>query len=57
MDDEDSFERTLLQLPQCHVFKIPVRKSADGHRASDWPTEHTWAGKEFVKYQKSLLVF
>jgi hypothetical protein len=27
-DDESDYERTLCQLPQVHVFKIPVRKSA-----------------------------
>ena len=42
--DED-YERTLCQLPQVHVFKIPVRKSAEGHRASDWPKDPTWTGK------------
>lgn len=41
----DEVERTLCQLPQCHVFKIPVRKSAEGHRASDWPQTPTWTGK------------
>ena len=28
----DEVERTLCQLPCCHVFKIPTRRSADGHR-------------------------
>ena len=46
MDSEElDYERTLVQLPQCHVFKIPTRRSADGHRASDWPKEPTWSGK------------
>jgi len=45
MDQPDQIERTLLQLPQVHVFKIPVRKTADGHRASDWPKDPTWTGK------------
>lgn len=44
MEDEE-YERTLCQLPQVHVFKIPVRKSAEGHRASDWPKDPTWTGK------------
>jgi hypothetical protein len=26
--DDEVFERTLCQLSQCHVFKIPVRKTA-----------------------------
>lgn len=42
---DDDYERTLCQLPQVHVFKIPVRKSAEGHRASDWPKDPTWTGK------------
>eukprot|EP01038_Epipyxis_sp_PR26KG_P004613 gene4613-6490_t len=41
----DEVERTLCQLPQVHVFKIPARKSADGYRASDWPKDPTWSGK------------
>jgi len=41
----DEAERTLCQLPHVHVFRIPVRKSADGHRASDWPKDPTWTGK------------
>ena len=45
MDDDSDYERTLCQLPQVHVFKIPVRKSAEGHRASDWPKDPTWTGK------------
>lgn len=45
MDDEIEYERTLCQLPQVHVFRIPVRKSAEGHRASDWPKDPTWTGK------------
>ena len=45
MSSDDDYERTLCQLPQVHVFRIPVRKSADGHRASDWPTEPAWTGK------------
>lgn len=43
--EEADYERTLCQLPQVHVFKIPVRKSAEGHRASDWPKDPTWTGK------------
>jgi len=39
------YERTLLQLPSCHVFKIPTRTSAQGHRAADWPKDPTWTGK------------
>jgi hypothetical protein len=43
--EDDDIERTLCQLPQVHVFKIPARKSAEGHRASDWPKEPNWTGK------------
>ena len=42
---DDEYERTLCQLPLCHVFKIPVRSSAAGHRASDWPTDPQWSGR------------
>eukprot|EP01041_Mallomonas_annulata_P009607 gene9607-19972_t len=42
---DDEIERTLCQLPSCHVFKIPVLKSADGHRAADWPKDAVWTGK------------
>ena len=28
MADEDDYERTLLQLAEVHVFRIPVRKTA-----------------------------
>jgi hypothetical protein len=34
MDNDDSFlvERTICQLPSCHVFAIPTLKNAAGHR-------------------------
>lgn len=38
-------ERILCQLPSVFVFKIPPRRSAEGHRASDWPKDSTWNGK------------
>jgi len=41
----DEVERTLCQLPHVHVFRIPARKSAEGHRASDWPKDPAWTGK------------
>jgi hypothetical protein len=28
-----------------HVFRIPAQKSAEGHRASDWPKDPNWTGK------------
>ena len=45
MDDDYEIERTLCQLPQVHVFKIPVRMTAEGHRAADWPKDPAWTGK------------
>lgn len=45
MSDSIDYERTLLQLPQCCVFKIPTRTSAQGHRAADWPKDPSWNGK------------
>lgn len=42
---ESEIERTLCQLPEVYVFKIPVRSSAEGYRAADWPKEHMWTGK------------
>ena len=29
-------EQTLCQIPNVHVFKIPPRATAGGHRATDW---------------------
>ena len=58
MDGDDEYERTLCQLPQCHVFKIPARSSAAGHRAADWPTEPQWTGKvKVVAKGKMAAVF
>jgi hypothetical protein len=37
-------ERTLVQLPSCHVFRIPPRRAAEGYRASEW-TEKVWQGR------------
>lgn len=45
MSDEFEVERTLCQLPCVHVIRIPARKSADGHRAADWPTDPIWTGR------------
>ena len=58
MDNDDEYERTLCQLPQCHVFKIPARSTAAGHRAADWPTEPQWTGKvKVVAKGKMAAVF
>jgi hypothetical protein len=54
MSSDDDYERTLCQLPQVHVFKIPVRKSAEGHRASDWPKDPTWSGKVKIVAKGSI---
>lgn len=43
--EESEIERTLCQLPEVYVFKIPVRSSAEGYRAADWPKDHMWTGK------------
>jgi len=43
--DEVEYERTLCQLPACHVFRIPPARGAEGHRASDWPQKPTWTGR------------
>ena len=45
MDDDFEIERTLCQLPAVHVLRIPTRKTADGHRAADWPQDPIWTGK------------
>lgn len=42
--EEDFVERTLAQLPSCHVFRIPPRRAAEGYRASEW-TEKVWQGR------------
>lgn len=42
---DDAVERTLCQLPNVHVFRIPTRTSADGYRAADWPKDPNWTGK------------
>ena len=40
MEQENvDFERTLCQIREVFVFKIPIRSSAAGHRAADWPKE------------------
>jgi len=36
---DEQVERTLCQLPSCHIFKIPPQKDAAGHRASDWDSK------------------
>lgn len=45
VNEDVDYDRTLLQLPHVMVFKIPLMKSAEGHRASDWPTTPQWTGK------------
>ncbi len=45
MSDDFEVERTLCQLPSVHVIRIPTRKTAEGHRAADWPVEPIWSGK------------
>jgi hypothetical protein len=43
-DENYEFQRTLCQVQSVHVFKIPPRSTAGGHRASDW-TDELWEGK------------
>lgn len=45
MEEEYVAERTLCQLPSCHVFQIPRLANATGHRAADWPKDPVWSGK------------
>ena len=52
----DEIERTLCQLPQVHVFKIPPRTSAQGYRAADWPTVPQWTGKIRISAKGNLCV-
>jgi hypothetical protein len=39
MEADDGYERTLCQVREVFVFKIPTRSSAAGHRAADWPKD------------------
>lgn len=57
MDDEFVAERTLCQLPSCHVFQIPRLANATGHRAADWPKDPVWTGKVKItaKGQKATI--
>lgn len=54
MADEDDYERTLLQLAEVHVFRIPVRKTAEGHRASDFPKDPAWTGKLKIVTKRNI---
>lgn len=56
MDDFSDYERTLCQLPHAHAFRIPPRKNAEGHRASDWPKEPIWTGKLKITSKGKLAV-
>jgi hypothetical protein len=38
------FEQLLFEVSECHVFKIPPRQSAAGHKAEDWQGHHIWTG-------------
>jgi len=58
MDDIDIVERTLVQLPHCHVFKVPTRRSAEGYRAADWPKDPAWTGKlKIVAKGRQAIIF
>ena len=55
-NDDEIIERTLVQLPQLHVFKIPSRSSASGYKAADWPKDPSWTGKIKVSAKGRLAV-
>lgn len=40
-----AIERVLCVVNECHVYKIPPRSSAQGHRANDWNGHHLWTGR------------
>jgi hypothetical protein len=40
-----SIDRVLCVVNECHVYKIPPRSSAQGHRANDWNGHHLWTGR------------
>jgi hypothetical protein len=42
---DESIERVLALVAECHVYKIPPRSSAQGHRANDWNGHHLWTGR------------
>lgn len=39
------FQQTLLDVDECHVFKLPPRQSAAGYKAEEWEGCHIWTGK------------
>eukprot|EP00906_Rhabdomonas_costata_P000145 RCo000198 len=39
------FQQTLLDVDDCHVFKLPPRQSAAGYKAEEWEGCHIWTGK------------
>lgn len=38
-------ETLLLEIPETHVFKIPPRATAAGHKAEEWEGNHIWTGR------------
>ena len=44
MADED-YERQLASIKEVFVFQIPPQRTAAGHRAADWPKQHSWEGR------------
>ena len=42
---DSTIERVLCLVAECHIYKIPPRSSAQGHRANDWNGHHLWTGR------------
>jgi len=46
----DDYEETLLVIPECFVYKIPPRSSAEGYKAKDWNISNfIWSGKLIIR--------
>jgi hypothetical protein len=49
MEGEETTEETLLVIPECFVYKIPPRPSAEGYRAKDWNIQtFIWSGRLII---------
>jgi len=49
------FEQLLFEANECHVYKIPPRTSAAGHKAEDWQGSMIWTGICKVKAKGEIL--
>jgi len=46
MADDETAERTLTMLRQAHLYSLPPRPSAGGHRCQNWPkSSHIFTGR------------